>query len=115
MTFAARTDALRRDAHYWRLASYGASPKDGYAFEAILEGRWFRLIGNAAFRDPTRVMNVPTAKVFAECLKKRGRIGRRPLLVQPVRGLATHVHEPFICAGEDWKALSLSHASPNRG
>jgi len=113
MTFAVRTDALRRDAHYWQLASYGRSPKDGYSFEAIIDGRWFRLIGNAAFRDPRRVLNARTVRLLTSCLSTRVGVGRRPLLVQPMDGLATHVHEPYLCGGEDWPALSLSYAVPS--
>ena len=51
--------------HYWWLASYGKSPKDSYAFWAVLEGRWFRLVGNAAFRGVRRVLNPATVRLVA--------------------------------------------------
>lgn len=108
MTFACRTSSLRTDRHCWWLASYGKSPKDGYAFWAILDGRWFMVVGNAAFRDLRRVLNVRTARLVASSLVRRVRPDHRPLLFQPIDGLATHVHEPFITGATDWALLSDS-------
>jgi hypothetical protein len=106
MTFACRTAELRRNRHYWQLATYGRSPKDGYAFRALIDGRWFTLVGNAAFRDVRRVINGRTVRLIVECVVRRIRPSRRPRLVQPVDGLASHVHLPFITGALDWSALA---------
>lgn len=108
MTFASRTSVLRARRHYWWLASYGKSPKDGYAFRALIDGHWFNLVGNAAFRDVRRVLNLRTVRLVAECTARRLAPARRPLLLQPVEGLATHVHQPFITGSPDWRAMSIS-------
>lgn len=106
MTFACRTQGLRQTRQYWWLASYGKSPKDSYAFGAVLEGRWFKLVGNAGFRDVRRVINLATVRLVAECTLRRLRPATRPILFQPEESLATHVHQPFITGATDWKALA---------
>lgn len=108
MTFACRTSTLRDGRHYWWLATYGKSPKDSYAFWALLEGRWFKLVGNAAFRDVRRVLNGATLRLVGDCVSRRLRPGRRPVLFQPAGGLATHVHQPFVTGGTDWRALAVA-------
>lgn len=106
MTFACHNSVLRADRHYWWLATYGKSPKDGYAFRALIDGHWFALVGNAAFRDVRRVLNWSTLWLVVQCAARRLRAARRPLLLQPVDGLATHVHQPFITGSPDWWAIS---------
>jgi len=112
MTFACTTQQLRVDRHAWWLASYGQSPKDGYAFWSILEGRWFTLVGNAAFRDVRRVLNVDTVKLVMAAARRRVGLGDRVVLVQPEDSLATHVHVPNVSGSTDWELLARNMAPP---
>lgn len=106
MTFACRRDTLEKDASVWKLASYGDAPKDGYAFVAINEGRWLRLVGNAGYRDLRRILNLEAVGEMVRLTLRLLRPGRKPRLYQAEPGLACHIHIPYISSDHDWEAES---------
>jgi hypothetical protein len=113
VTFICRREELAADRHIWWLASYGDAPKDGYALWAINEGRWFTLVGNAAYRDPSRVINLRTARLAIRA-QSRWISRRRHALFQIEPSVATHVHVPYIADDFDWRLVVSSIEEENR-
>lgn len=105
MTFAVRRKDLISDSYCWLLATFGKSPKDGFAFKAIIQGKPFLLIANAGFRDLKRIANILTLRLLYR--SSLVRIGIKvPMLIQPNSSLATHLHIPYISVSFDWEGFN---------